>query len=79
MEWKPIETAPKSVHGRSIWLGDVNGGMIPCWWNGREWIATYQDAPISLMRDFEPTHWQPLPEPPEGISDRPNAKVRAEE
>ena len=69
--WRPIETAPKD--GTAI-LGYVpiipgpgdsdatpNGDLIVIWWEARGCWTDDRDLP-ALCR---PTHWMPLPEPPE--------------
>lgn len=53
--WLPIESAPKD--GTHVLLTD--GEMISCgYWCGS------QHAPRWMSDSGEPTHWQPLPEPP---------------
>lgn len=71
-KWQPIATAPKdgtqllgycdyAQNGRAFWVAmwiddadELDGGF---------WLdAGKQD---SMSRDAEPTHWQPLPEPPD--------------
>lgn len=70
MNWQPIETAPKD--GSIIDILARGKRYTDCWW-GREtygkrigWV--YQgdydsDGPVDEFID-DPTHWQPLPEPP---------------
>ena len=80
-DWQPIETAPKdgtavllcwarSADGAPIdWRQDPETAgvfvQVASWWAGDgEWIVY-----CSMVRDpslhFEPTHWMPLPPPPE--------------
>ena len=57
MEWQPIETAPKDgrkilVFGgryKTVSLAEADGG----WWRSFR------------LPDTTPTHWMPLPPPPE--------------
>jgi hypothetical protein len=79
-EWKLIETAPKNgravlVH-RNIWPGTKSGFSEECnghntyvaeWWkdeNGGNWML-YTDQIQEPRCPIEPTHWMPLPNPPE--------------
>lgn len=57
-EWRPIETAPKDGTEILVWLswGDYE---ITLWENDR-W--TWEDR---LSSQPEPTHWMPLPPPPD--------------
>ncbi|MGL5003001.1 MAG: DUF551 domain-containing protein [Casimicrobium sp.] len=56
-EWLPIETAPKD--GR--WVITFDGEeVIPNYWLGCE-IEHWAKTPLLRM----PTHWMPLPEPPQ--------------
>lgn len=72
--WLPIETAPKT--GQYIWLAKPYLMRIGFWADGRQhenfgtkgggWIdmaAAEGGGPRGLR--FEPTHWMPLPAPPE--------------
>lgn len=73
MEWQPIETAPKDgsdvllyfpLEGLKGWsrvvichwrtIGDERGHWV---WQDRA-VRGYSDA-------YKPTHWMPLPEPPD--------------
>lgn len=65
MTWQPIETAPKDGTQVLLWRDETIVGRWqiddrrPYWtggdiyWRGVRWC-----------RDHNPTHWQPLPEPP---------------
>lgn len=55
-EWLPIESAP--MRGEEIILGHPEFGVSVGYWKNKKvgWIGW------DLV---EPTHWQPLPAPPE--------------
>jgi hypothetical protein len=70
MEWQPIETAPKNrdvllfCPRRGIVCGEWNTDRYaknprPYWSNDRERMFGTRET-----RDDQPTHWQPLPLPP---------------
>lgn len=75
--WRPIESAPKDGSdilfydrkGRYVWPAyGVKGGYRPLmqigrWLNGRGWMIT--DEQCGGYADCEPSHWMPLPAPPE--------------
>jgi hypothetical protein len=74
--WQPIETAPKDgrdiivmyihietpiVHA-AFWLEDEDATEETGWW-------TYDWSEVSRTKmdeHYTPTHWMPLPEPPNG-------------
>ena len=65
-QWQPIETVPS---GRTVllfsWSSDrTNWKMATGWYSDGaglwEWDGRWLDKPY----DQKPTHWQPLPEPP---------------
>ncbi len=64
-EWQPIETAPKD--GSIVILGCAHPGFRPvavCWAQDKvrwEWPMS-NGRPL---KHYDPTHWQPLPAPPE--------------
>lgn len=77
-EWQPIETAPKD--GTIIILCDNNGDVdvghyirltktegLWCVEGANPWETCHDSSYFKsyLTKGFEPTHWQPLPEPPE--------------
>jgi hypothetical protein len=61
-EWQPIETAPKDSSSVILWPYDAEIT-----------VGYFRDVEISgwyceiMERFFEPTHWMPLPAPPEDI------------
>lgn len=59
--WQPIETAPKD--GTRVLMHKAGVGKYSTfvgWWNCRD--ESWRDI-SHLFRD--PSHWMPLPEPPE--------------
>lgn len=58
--WQPIETAPKD--GTHIWLGD-SGGVVTGYWSPvyGGWRC---DWDMGRGDGKKPTHWRPLPAPP---------------
>lgn len=82
MEWRSIETAPKD--GTNILIFARDFPAIAWWANvyyfnydkdemveGEEWAQWICDNPYYnsvLTGDRTPTHWMPLPNPPEGAT-----------
>jgi hypothetical protein len=69
-DWQPIETAPKDW--MSVLGVDSNGERRTTHWDENEdaWIM---DVPYAhSARTWEPTHWMPLPPPPQNLNE--NAK-----
>lgn len=62
-EWMPIDDAPKD--GTTFLIYD-SGEYRECWWSGDEVIGwtSYQTEPY-LFPCYFPTHWKPLPTPPQ--------------
>ena len=67
-EWQPIETAPKD--GTKVLLGRFSGTGTDH--DGRvrvDWYRQLGDSYIGWgdfnMRYWPPTHWMPIPPPPE--------------
>lgn len=59
-QWKPIETAPKDGTKILVWCPSAHGLdelYAVC--------AYHEDAGFCVCELREPTHWQPLPQPPE--------------
>tara|TARA_R110002072_G_scaffold100778_9_gene222061 strand:+ start:6218 stop:6427 length:210 start_codon:yes stop_codon:yes gene_type:complete len=57
--WQPIETAPKGVPVL------VAGGLA-MQKTGGEWFSGMEEPLYRRMLQWTPTHWMPLPTPPEG-------------
>ncbi len=60
-EWQPIETAPKDGTRVLLWRRAIRDQPTPIMADGF-WCETCWVWPYILS---EPTHWQPLPAPPE--------------
>lgn len=65
MEWHPIETAP--TDGTDVLIGgdfSYVGGVVMA-----KYITDYPRSTFSDMDGdlYYPTHWMPLPKPPEGL------------
>ena len=59
--WMPIETAPREV-GQEVlvcWYGLGAWWRVSAYWDGRWWRG------LTGGVEVKPTHWMPLPEPPE--------------
>jgi hypothetical protein len=62
MEWQPIETAPKDENDYLVcWAKSGNMMGLAFQYEGK-WYGTCDDCECGT-----PTHWMPLPAPPEGI------------
>jgi hypothetical protein len=68
MAWQPIETAPKDGTEVLLWIkGDEESPRKGRWEErldlrrGHKWCVAYGWC------EDTPTHWMPLPEPPEGV------------
>lgn len=58
MEWQPIETAPKQGRMILCWDGShINKGYH----SARGWCVAHNS---NYKGGFKPTHWTPLPDPP---------------
>jgi len=62
-KWQPIETAPRGDDNEFLaWDGE----FMHTTWEG--WTNSQNGTPVYVHSDWiswEPTHWMPLPEPPE--------------
>ena len=77
LDWQPIETAPKDGSRIVVWVGRY-GAVIarwlretagtPCWW-----------GQVSQGVAVQPTHWMPLPAPPEALRPAPAALPETQE
>lgn len=62
IEWQQIDTAPKNdvimlCDGGSLWQG--------FWQEGFGWITGFDNGRMHVRVILEPTHWAPLPAPPQ--------------
>jgi hypothetical protein len=67
MKWQPIETAPKDCLQK---LGFVDGRVRFIYWGKTSHVPLYgwnvADQGVENCELCEPSHWMPLPEPPNG-------------
>jgi len=59
--WQAIETAPRT--GRESLFYTEELGLVVMYWDGFEgqWATGFDECDVPT-----PTHWQPLPQPPQG-------------
>jgi len=65
MNWQPIETAPKTGVGILVyqpWKSGYDEIMIGHYANG--WVRS-ETSSYDELDKIHPTHWMPLPEPPQ--------------
>ena len=64
-EWQSIETAPKDGTNVVLYFANSKGGVIASMVNGA-WRLSANGTGFALDTErYEPTHWMPLPDPPE--------------
>lgn len=68
-EWQPIETCPRTSKARLVWCPERQNTYIVSWWQSAldpavmsHWV--HFGGGGSQLREH-PTHWMPLPEPPQ--------------
>jgi hypothetical protein len=59
-EWQPIETAPKEPFVNLL-LYDVAQDKVSIGWKFYDELDWSTET---YIRDFNPTHWLPIPKPP---------------
>lgn len=69
--WQPIETAPKD--GTHVIFATAYDGKIVHSVHSGAWGPAYDRGPNAWVEDYdykicEPTHWMPLPQPPQADS-----------
>ena len=81
--WMPIESAPRD--GTRVIVANKHGVTTAYWGDAQVWDVPWNDATQNLhwvrwecedyfysehlLDELEPTHWMPLPPPPEGFED----------
>jgi len=68
VQWQPIETAPRD--GDAILTFDIRSNYYPTvrhWDEGEDGDMAWQPR----IRGVFPTHWMPLPEPPQALEQKP--------
>ena len=65
MKWQSIKTAPKD--GREILVYHKVAGFmsISYWEDGVGWVKASEDGFDAFNEEEQPTHWMPVPEPPD--------------
>lgn len=75
MEWQPIETAPKDGTPILAWNGfsqQVIEYSESSVFGRRKWVFGECEGSYNARQEFDdPTHWMPLPEPPNAPLHRP--------
>jgi len=62
--WRPIESAPKNQIIDLLFRGNLR--IVDCIWYLEGWWSTEQGDPMVCVSGLsKPTHWMPLPSPPE--------------
>jgi hypothetical protein len=74
LTWQPIETAPVKTPvlitgGKPDWDGDnslvpVPSCVVALWISG-DWLVALAEGGYVGVCYYNPTHWMPLPEPPD--------------
>lgn len=65
-EWKTIDSAPKDGTYILLFQPDaLEPDMTVCAWFDDWWMACDGKNPELPLRGKQPTHWCPLPNPPE--------------
>lgn len=67
MEWQPIETFNSEGDDSTTILLCSGKEVVAGYWRQEELMGFYyHDYPDNYnLYDFKPTHWMPLPKPPE--------------
>lgn len=64
MNWQPIETCPAD---KSVLLFFDNFGISEGVKDPEGWYCFHGGNLFSDLNSHDPTHWQPLPEPPKAL------------
>ncbi len=63
MAWQTIDTAPTDGTVVDIWAEGER--VIDAWFQKGDWLTSDGE----WVSQHEPTHWMPVPQPPEGETD----------
>jgi hypothetical protein len=66
--WRPIAEAPRDGTLLLGWDGKEMAIVQAAKWASSGWAVAH-DAEDYAWSDYAPTHWMPLPPPPEGDGD----------
>lgn len=70
-QWMAIETAPKDGSRLLLWTPGYRGMIAIGAWSDDRYSRrprpfwSFAGFRTAVARDMQPTHWMPLPEPPE--------------
>lgn len=67
-EWQPIETAPRTARSILVWCPERMNTYVVTWWQSDRNHAEPRwchFGGISGELTEEPSHWMPLPAPPD--------------
>jgi hypothetical protein len=65
--WRPIAEAPRDETSVALFVPSSEHGVVIGFWseNYENWYESESSSHSISSFDNEPTHWMPLPEPPE--------------
>lgn len=63
--WQAIDSAPKDGRDILAYIDGFGMGQMVLFWEGGYW----REKANCMGLKSEPTHWQPLPEPPSTLTD----------
>src|ERR1041385_1220697 len=66
-QWRDVQVElPEYDTDVLLWAEGWKHVHVGYWRHSHEWIGRYRPESTEPLPDTNPTHWQPLPEPPEG-------------
>ncbi len=63
-KWQLIKTAPMDGTAVLLHIPALRPAVLSSWYNNN-WV---NHAGFRLVDKLKPTHWMPLPDPPEGVT-----------
>ena len=64
-EWQPIETAPTDTEILVFMYGEIYQARFDRWGRWAFPMANYHGCGCCAVDDDSPSHWMPMPDPPE--------------